>query len=142
MNKVEEKLKTDGKFIGKTKGDSMKPMLVGSRDTVIVVPPVFPLKKYDVPVYRRDDHYTMHRIIRVTKNGYEICGDNRTNIERDIKDEDIVGVLYAFYNNSSFTLCTDKKYLRYAQKICFLLPFKILLKKLKTLLKKILNKKN
>lgn len=45
----------------------MFPMVMEGKDTVIIVPPEFPLKKYDVPVYRRDGHYTMHRIVKVTK---------------------------------------------------------------------------
>lgn len=138
MKGIEETLKTDKIFIGKTQGDSMYPMLVEGRDTVIIVPPVFPLKKYDVPVYRRDGHYTMHRIVRATKKGYVICGDNRTHLERDITDNDIVGVLEAFYHNGKYVECTDKKYLQYARKICRKLPFKIFARKIKSIYKKII----
>lgn len=137
MNEIEEILKTEKIFVGKTQGDSMYPMLKEGRDTVIIVPPVFPLKKYDVPVYRRFDHYTMHRIVKVTKKGYIICGDNRTYLERDITDKDIVGVLSAFYHNGTFVECTDKRYLHYARKICFVLPFRIFKRKIKSLLKKL-----
>ncbi|MBP3361797.1 MAG: S24/S26 family peptidase [Clostridia bacterium] len=84
MNNIENELKEKGIYIGKTQGDSMQPMLKEGRDTVIIVPPVFPLKKYDVPVYRRGGHYTMHRIVKATKRGYVICGDNRTHLEKDI----------------------------------------------------------
>ena len=138
MNGIEETLKTEKIFIGKTEGDSMYPMLKEGRDTVIIVPPVFPLKKYDVPVYRRGDHYTMHRIVRINKKGYVICGDNRTHLERDITDKDIVGVLTAFYHNGQYVECTDKKYLRYARKKCFVLPFKIMAGKVKSLFRKMI----
>ena len=37
-------------------GDSMYPMLISGRDSVVIELPVFPLKKYDVPVYRRGGH--------------------------------------------------------------------------------------
>ncbi len=126
MNGIEKSLKEDKMFICKTEGDSMYPMLVPGRDSVIIVPPVFPLKKYDVPVYRRDEHYTMHRIVKVTRKGYLICGDNRTHLERDITDKDIIGVLAAFYHDGSFTECTDKDYIRYARKVCFTLPARII----------------
>ena len=138
MNGIEEKLKTEKIFVGKTQGDSMQPMLKEGRDTVIIVPPVFPLKKYDVPVYRRQDHYTMHRIVGVTKKGYIICGDNRTHLERDITDNDIVGVLTAFYHDGKYIECTDEEYLRYARKICRKLPFKIFARKVKSAFRKIL----
>lgn len=137
MNGIEEKLKTEKIFVGKTQGDSMQPMLKEGRDTVIIVPPVFPLKKYDVPVYRRQDHYTMHRIVGVTKKGYIICGDNRTHLERDITDNDIIGVLAAFYHDGKYVECTDEEYLRYARKICRKLPFKIFTGKVKSAFRKI-----
>lgn len=138
MNGIEEKLKTEKIFVGKTQGDSMQPMLKEGRDTVIIVPPVFPLKKYDVPVYRRQDHYTMHRIVGATKKGYIICGDNRTHLERDITDNDIIGVLAAFYHDGKYVECTDEEYLRYARKNCRKLPFKIFARKVKSAFRKIL----
>ena len=105
MKGIEKALKEDKLFIGKTEGDSMYPMLISGRDSVVIKPPVFPLKKYDVPVYRRDGHYTMHRIVKVTRKGYIICGDNRTHLEMDITDKDIVGVLTAFHHNGKFIEC-------------------------------------
>lgn len=126
MKGIEETLKENNMFIGRIQGDSMYPMLVQGRDRVVIVPPVFPLKKYDVPVYRRDGHYTMHRIIKVTKKGYIICGDNRTHLERDITNKDIVGVLTAFYHNGKFIRCTDKSYIEYSKKACQNLPIRIM----------------
>lgn len=115
--RLEEALKTEGICIAKTQGNSMEPMLKEGRDRVIIVPPTFPLKKYDVPVYHRDDHYTMHRIIKVLKNGkYVINGDNRIDYEYDITDKEIVGVLKAFYQGDKYIECTDKEYLRYVKR--------------------------
>lgn len=136
MKGIEKALKEDKLFIGKTQGDSMYPMLVSGRDSVVIKPPVFPLKKYDVPVYRRDGHYTMHRIVKVTRRGYIICGDNRTYLEKNIKDKDIVGVLSAFYHNGKLIKCTDKAYIRYSKKVCRTLPTRMI----KNLIKKIVRK--
>ncbi len=95
----------------------MEPMLKQGRDKVVIVPPEFPLKKYDVPVYHRDGHYTMHRIIKVLKNGkYVINGDNRLDYEYDITDNEIVGVLKAFYQGDKYIECTDKEYLKYVKR--------------------------
>ncbi len=104
----------------------MEPMLREGRDTVIIVPPVFPLKKGDVPVYRRDDHYTMHRIVRVTPRGYLICGDNRACLERDIKDKDIIGVLAAFYRDGEYVSCEDSAYLSYTARALRSYPRRVL----------------
>lgn len=136
MKGIEKALREEKIFVGKTQGNSMHPMLVSGRDTVIIKPPVFPLKQYDVPVYRRDGHYTMHRIVKVTRKGYVICGDNRTRLERDITDNDIVGVLVAFYHDGKFCECTDKEYIRYAKKICRTLP----IRRIKSFVKRVFNK--
>lgn len=140
MKGIEKSLKEDKIFVGKTEGDSMYPMLISGRDTVIIEPPVFPLKKYDVPVYRRDGHYTMHRIVKVTRKGYIICGDNRTHLERDITDKDIIGVLSSFYHNGKHIKCTDEAYVRYSKKVCQSLPVRIIKKLIKQICAKILKK--
>ncbi len=136
MKGIEKALKEEKLFIGKTQGDSMYPMLISGRDSVVIKPPVFPLKKYDVPVYRRDGHYTMHRIVKVTRKGYIICGDNRTHLERDITDDDIVGVLTAFYHNGKFIECSDEAYIRYSKKVCCSFP----VRRMKGLIKRIFRK--
>lgn len=113
MKGLEESLKQNGVYITITKGDSMNPMLVEGRDKVVIVPPKFPLKKYDVPVYRKLGHYTMHRIVRVTKNGYIICGDNRAVLEKNVGEEDIVGMLDGFYQGDKYIDRHDKEFLQY-----------------------------
>lgn len=137
MKGIEQALGEDKLFIGKTKGDSMYPMLISGRDSVIIEPPVFPLKKYDVPVYRRDGHYTMHRIVKVTRKGYVICGDNRTHLERNITDNDIVGVLTAFYHNGKLVKCTDDAYVKYSIRVCRSLPVRRAKSFVKRIFKKI-----
>ncbi len=113
MKGLEETLKENGIYITTTKGDSMNPMLVEGRDKVVIVPPKFPLKKYDIPVYRKQGHYTMHRIVKVKKNGYIICGDNRIALEKDVHESDIVGVLEGFYQGEKYVSATDKEFLQY-----------------------------
>ncbi len=110
---LEESLKQNGVYITLTKGDSMNPMLVQGRDKVVIVPPEFPLKKYDVPVYRKLGHYTMHRIVKVTKDGYIICGDNRVTLEKNVKKEDIVGMLDGFYQGDKYIDRHDKEFLQF-----------------------------
>ena len=142
MKGIEKSLKEDRIFIGKTQGDSMYPMLISGRDCVIIEPPIFPLKKYDIPVYRRNGHYTMHRIVKVTSKGYIICGDNRTYLEKDITDKDIIGVLSAFYHNGKFIKCTDEAYIRYSKKVCRKLPMRIIKNLLKRIFIKLYKKIN
>lgn len=118
MNELEKSLKENGIYVTLTKGDSMMPMLTEGKNKVVIVPPEFPLKKFDVPVYRRMGHYTMHRIIGTGKNGYIICGDNRTRLERDITDEDIVGMLDGFFAGDRYISRTDKEFVSFGKKAC------------------------
>ena len=113
MKGLEESLKENGIYVTVTNGNSMNPMLVEGRDRVVIIPPEFPLKKYDVPVYRKLGHYTMHRIVKVTKKGYIICGDNRADLERDVAQSDIVGMLEGFYQGDKYISRSDKEFLQY-----------------------------
>lgn len=122
MQNIESILEEKKLFIGKTAGDSMEPMLCEGRDTVIIVPPSFPLRSGDVPVYRRDGHYTMHRIIRATPKRLYVCGDNRKDLETDIRESDIVGVLAAFYRDQTYVSCDDPAYRQYTEKMCRRFP--------------------
>lgn len=124
MKGLEESLKENGIYVTVTKGNSMNPMLVEGRDRVVIIPPEFPLKKYDVPVYRKLGHYTMHRIVKVTKKGYIICGDNRADLERDVMQSDIVGMLEGFYQGDKYISRSDKEFLQYAKKAVRTLPIR------------------
>ena len=108
-----EALETKGEAMTLTAGISMRPMLRQGRDIVIIETVKRKLQKYDVPVYKRPNHdkYVMHRILKVTEDGYVIRGDNLMHKEYDIKDEHIVGVLKAFYREGRYYDCaTSKKY--------------------------------
>ena len=142
MKCLEEILKQNGIYITLTKGDSMNPMLVEGRDKVVIVPPEFPLKKYDVPVYRKMGHYTMHRIVRLTKNGYIICGDNRAVLEKNVREEDIVGMLDGFYQGDKYIDRHDKEFLQYGIDAVMTLPkrrikyfFKRVVRKIKRIIR-------
>lgn len=116
MSNIEESIRLKGIAMAATEGDSMQP-LFKSGDIVVIGRPNFPLKVLDIPVYHRDDHLTMHRIIKVKKNGYIICGDNRDFFERDIKDKDIIGVLSGFYQNGEYRSIDDAEYISYCKQI-------------------------
>ena len=134
---LEESLKQNGVYITLTKGDSMTPMLVEGRDRVVIVPPEFPLKKYDVPVYRKLGHYTMHRIVKVKKNGYIICGDNRAVLEKDVREEDIVGMLDGFYQGDKYIDRHDKEFLQYGIDAVRTLPKRQIKYSIKRVIRKI-----
>lgn len=93
----EEEIKRSGYLLYRNVGDSMLPLIRQGRDLVLISrKPEGRLKKYDVPLYKRDSgQYVLHRIVRVRENDYVICGDNRWRRETGISDRHIIGVLTA-----------------------------------------------
>ncbi len=92
----EDYLKEHGKLIYTNVGDSMEPFIKQGRDLLVIVPANGRLKKYDVPLYKRDSgQYVLHRVIKVREHDYVICGDNRCVHETGITDRHVIGVLSA-----------------------------------------------
>ena len=113
--KIEEVLEREGKYIGPTVGVSMLPMLKTRRDSIVVSKKTERLKPLDVALYRRGEHYVLHRVLWLTDDGYIIRGDN-CYANEDIKEDAVIGVLTEFFRKNKHYYCTDKKYLRYAQR--------------------------
>ena len=90
----EEMLDSKGYIIYTAVGYSMLPLLRQKRD-IIEIRKKEPgrNKKYDVVLYKRKRKYILHRILKVLPDGYLIAGDHCTFIEKDIKDEHILGVM-------------------------------------------------
>ena len=90
----EELLEKEGCIVYTNVGTSMMPLLRQRRD-IIEIHRKEPgrCKKYDVVLYKRGNKYILHRIIRVTPDGYVIAGDHNTFKEYDITDEKILGVM-------------------------------------------------
>lgn len=110
---ADEALKISSEISVLTSGISMEPMLREHRDIAVVERVNRKLKKNDVPLYRKAgcSQLVLHRIIKITDNGYVIRGDNLYRKEYDVKDKDIVGVLKAFYRKGKYYDCaTSKKY--------------------------------
>ena len=71
-------------------GSSMAPFLVHGRDIIFFSSPDRPLRRGDMVFYQRENgQFVMHRIYRVTKEGYDMVGDGQTQIEQGIRREQI-----------------------------------------------------
>ena len=69
MNKAtfEEIIERDGMLIYTNKGDSMMPLIKEGRDLLVIEKTNGRLKRFDVPLYKRDTgQYVLHRIIKVS----------------------------------------------------------------------------
>ena len=134
MNKstFEEQLAKNGKLIYTNRGDSMMPLIKQGRDLLIIKPVHGRLKKYDVPLYKRDSgQYVLHRILKVRKKDYVICGDNRWVKEYGIRDRHIIGVLTAVVRNGKEISVNEWKYRLYVHLWCDFFPVRELVLKAK-----------
>ena len=72
----EDQLAKTGKLIYTNKGDSMMPLIQQDRDLLIIEPIHGRLKKYDVPLYKRDSgQYVLHRIFSMEGDKLVLMGD-------------------------------------------------------------------
>ena len=115
MNKAtfEDILNTKGELIYTNVGDSMFP-LIQPRDLLIIKKwDGAPLKKYDIPLYKRDSgQYVLHRIVKIKRGEYTMKGDNRTALEKGITDRHIIGVLTGIVRNGkTYPVETAQEYL-------------------------------
>lgn len=78
------------------RGISMEPMLRQGRDSVTLSPISAPLRKYDLPLYRRENGaYVLHRVISAGSS-YTCIGDNQFVKETGIRQEQLIGIVTAF----------------------------------------------
>ena len=127
--KVEEVLRTEGMYAGFISGVSMYPMLRQGRDTVVIMPCKGRLKKYDIPLYRRGKDYVLHRILEVHPDSYVILGDNCMKKEYGVTDDQIVGVLTAFYRDENEVNMNGIGYKSYVWFWCHTIGLRVLLKR-------------
>lgn len=78
------------------RGISMLPMIVQGRDTVTLSSPPDKLKKFDIPLYRREDgSFVLHRVVRLGDD-YTCIGDNQFKAEPGISHSQVIAVVTAF----------------------------------------------
>lgn len=115
----------------------MMPLIRQNRDLVIIEEVNGRLKKYDVPLYKRDSgQYVLHRILKVRKDDYVICGDNRWRKEYGITDRHIIGVLTGIVRDGKTFLVNNKKYRLYVHLWCDLYYVRALILRAKKYLKR------
>lgn len=111
LKSVEKLLETQDEVMTRTRGISMRPLLRQGRDVVVIKKPQFPLKAGDAPVYRvkSKKELVLHRILKVRKDGvYIIRGDNLF-VKEQVKEEQIVGVMTAFYRDGKYCDCSKSR---------------------------------
>ena len=92
---IEQLLKNGSAVKLKPQGYSMYPLFVPGRDSAVIEKADCDrLKKGDVILYRRENGIlVLHRICRITKDGFYTVGDNQTAVEGPLTASQISGKL-------------------------------------------------
>lgn len=105
-----EQLDAGGKITFAPRGTSMLPMLRQGTDTVTLSPLPEKLKKYDLPLYRRQDgKYVLHRIVKTGKT-YTCIGDNQFVYEAGVERAQMIAVVSSFCRGNREYSVTDWRY--------------------------------
>lgn len=84
------------------KGTSMMPMIRQGVDKVVLSPLPKKLKKYDLPLYQRDNgQFVLHRIVKVGET-YTCIGDNQYQYEPGVRPDQMIGVVTGFYRDQKY----------------------------------------
>ncbi len=98
------------------RGTSMLPMLRQGRDRVLLSPLPEKLKKFDLPLYQRENgQYVLHRIIK-TGESITCMGDNQFDPEPGLQKAQMIGLVTAFYREDRKISVADWRYRLYC---CF-----------------------
>lgn len=97
------------------RGISMLPMLRQGIDSVILSPLPQKLRKYDLPLYQRDDgHYILHRIVSAGET-YTCIGDNQFVLEHGVRHDQMIALVTAFTRGGREIAVTDPGYRLYCR---------------------------
>ena len=114
---IREKLAMGGTVIIKPKGTSMLPLIRQGIDEVVLKCPDGRLKKYDIPFYKRKNgQFVLHRIVKVRKNDYVLCGDNQTEYEYGIRDDMIIAVVAEIVRDKKHIKTDNRQYMKYCRR--------------------------
>lgn len=125
ISTIEKELKENHHAFFQTVGFSMEPMLHQRKSTVVLKTQEDPaaLSVGDVVLFHRaDDHYVLHRIVRVRETDgkplYVIRGDNCLYDDL-VRSEQILGVMEGFFadERNVYVPADDKTYLEYVKRI-------------------------
>lgn len=97
------------------RGRSMLPMLRQGIDSVVISPRSGPFKKYDLPLYRRDDgKYILHRIVDVADT-YTCLGDHQFTKELGVRNDQVIALVTGFYRGEEYHSVNETGYRLYCR---------------------------
>ncbi len=96
---IEKELSEKGSFAACAKGESMRPMLRGGCDMVIIAPLSQEIKKYDVILFKDESNrYVLHRVVKC-KNGFYVTRGDNTYFTEKVNPDNVIGILTQYNKN-------------------------------------------
>lgn len=111
---LEESIRSGSEALFTPGGRSMQPMLHSGKNKVALVRPSLPLKKHDLPLYRRaGGTLVLHRVVSVQNGSYTMRGDNTFEDEPGITNAQIIGVVSRFERHGKWISVQSPAYRLY-----------------------------
>lgn len=104
MGSIEQCLQEQGFVVVPISGTSMWPLLQEGKSRVqIVARDKRQLRKGDIVLYRRcDGTFVLHRIVKVQKDSFLLCGDHQFRPLEQVQEAQIMGVAQGFFRNGRY----------------------------------------
>ena len=118
-----EQLLQDGNILKlKPQGYSMYPLFIPGRDEALIQQiSSTDCRRNDVVLYRRDRSIlVLHRIDKITEEGFFMVGDNQWEIEGPLRSDQIIGKLVAFVRNGR-EISTQNPFYRFLSSVWLLM---------------------
>ena len=115
MPLIQERLEAGQNVRFSPRGVSMLPMLRQGIDSVVLSPVPERLKKYDLPLYKRDNgKFVLHRIIAAGET-YTCMGDNQFQPEPGLRQDQMIAVVTSFTRGNREISCRAWYYRLYCR---------------------------
>ena len=115
MPLIQERLEAGQTVRFSPRGTSMLPMLRQGIDSVVLSPVPEQLKKYDLPLYKRDNgKFVLHRIIAAGET-YTCMGDNQFQPEAGLRQDQMIAVVTSFTRGDREISCRAWHYRLYCR---------------------------
>lgn len=135
-----EQLLREGNIIRiKPQGYRMYPLFIPERDEALIQQTDYTdCHRNDVVLYRRDQGIlVLHRICRITFDGFYMVGDNQYEVEGPLRQDQIIGKLIAINRNSREFTVRNPFYKFVSSLWLFMLPVRPFCFKLSAFLRKL-----
>lgn len=105
-------------------GTSMRPMVLGGRDQVILSPLPDRLRKFDLPLYQRDNgQYVLHRIVKAGET-FTCIGDGQFIYEPGVRQDQMIAVATGFVRKGKTWSTSCPAYWLYCRFWCYSRPLR------------------